>query len=407
MVISSVEDFASKLDALAEVAGLLQVNELSDSLESFEDSRGGAVLLELSEEHLLVLKEGRGIGGSVGEELVELSAGPLDAMLDLVGEVSQGAHGDGLFRRILGIAVALSLVGHNHLRVSLGAESTRLKERLLVPDATGVDVETSVDVIDSVNNEVKTFPEFVVEDRLGVGANSGHVVLNIKIRVHCLCNSASSLRLGVTNVVLAEQELTVQVGDLDVIVVSDGDVTALSATETHQSKGLDVLASKSTSTNHESLNLQKLVLDFTTEDLDLVIVSAVSGSSVNLTLGESLEGVVVQPLLQGSVLSGVFHDFLGDDTSEESGLGRDGARGETGSVNNHILVDLLNEVLLSSLASSVDLVGSGQHSLEVSSSVLGVSAVLALESVDGSDAQVKLVRATPLGKVRSHQHALG
>ena len=47
---------------------------------------------------------------------------PFDTMLDLVGEVSQGAHRDGLLRGILRVTVGLSLVRNDHLRVGLGAK---------------------------------------------------------------------------------------------------------------------------------------------------------------------------------------------------------------------------------------------------------------------------------------------
>jgi len=51
-------------------------------------------------------------------------------MLDLVGEVTKGAHGDRLLRGVLRVTVALGLVRHDHLSVSLGAEGTRLKKGL-------------------------------------------------------------------------------------------------------------------------------------------------------------------------------------------------------------------------------------------------------------------------------------
>jgi hypothetical protein len=66
-------------------------------------------------------------------------------------------------------------VGHNHLRVSFGAESARLEKGLFVPDATGVDVEASLNVINSIYDEVKALPELVVEGGLSAGVNVGGV----------------------------------------------------------------------------------------------------------------------------------------------------------------------------------------------------------------------------------------
>jgi hypothetical protein len=62
-----------------------------------------------------LIQEGSGIVGGVEEESAEEISAPFDTVLDLVGEVSQGAHRDRLFRWILGISIALSLVWNDHL----------------------------------------------------------------------------------------------------------------------------------------------------------------------------------------------------------------------------------------------------------------------------------------------------
>ena len=85
---------------------------------------------------------------------VELIATPLNAMLDLVREIAKGAHRDRFFWRILRVAIALCLVGNNHLRVGLGAERARLKQRLFVPEAAGVNVKAGFDIVNRVYNKV-------------------------------------------------------------------------------------------------------------------------------------------------------------------------------------------------------------------------------------------------------------
>lgn len=137
-------------------------------MELVQLSRAGVVLLELSDELLLVLEERYGILGTIREKRVKFVAAPFYAMLNLVGEVSQGAHWNGFLRRILGVAVALSLVRNDHLRVSFGAEGTGLEEWLFVPHTSLIDVETSLDVVDGVHNKVKSFPEIVVEGSFSV-----------------------------------------------------------------------------------------------------------------------------------------------------------------------------------------------------------------------------------------------
>lgn len=132
-------------------------------------------------------------------------------MFDLVGEVAKGAHRDRLLGRVLRVTVALRLVRDDHLSVGLGAESTGLEERLLVPDALHVDVEAGRDVVDGIDNEVEALPEIIVEEILGVGGDEGLVHVHLKVRVHLLGDAAGSLRLSLANVGLAEEELTVQV----------------------------------------------------------------------------------------------------------------------------------------------------------------------------------------------------
>lgn len=61
-------------------------------------------------------------------------------MLNGVGEALEGAHGDALLRRVLAGRVRLGDVGDDDLGVTLGAERSRLEQRLLVEDASSVHV---------------------------------------------------------------------------------------------------------------------------------------------------------------------------------------------------------------------------------------------------------------------------
>lgn len=64
----------------------------------------------------------------------------LNGVLDGVGEALEGAHGDALLRRVLAGRVRLGDVGDDDLSVTLGAERSRLEQRLLVEDASSVHV---------------------------------------------------------------------------------------------------------------------------------------------------------------------------------------------------------------------------------------------------------------------------
>ena len=126
-----------------------------------------------------------------------------------------------------------------------------------------------------------------------------------------------------SNIWRSEQELTVQVGYFNVIIISDSDRSVWSTGETHHGHSLHIFATKSTSSDHEGLDISKSFLGLTTIDLDLVIVSAVHGGSVNFTRRKGLEAVVVNPLLEGHVLSSEFDDLLSNKSTEHRSLRSD------------------------------------------------------------------------------------
>jgi len=123
-----------------------------------------------------------------------------------------------------------------------------------------------------------------------------------------------------TNVLLSEQELSVQIAYFDVVVVSTMNLTLGSTTNTHKSECFDVFTTKSTSTNHESIYFPKFFLDVSAENLDLVVVSTVCGSSINGTFWKGFKNIIVEPLFQRTILSSELDDFLSNYTSEECSL---------------------------------------------------------------------------------------
>lgn len=220
-----VESVLGEEHTVLEGVFLLHFDEVFHFLEVGDHTGRSGVVFEGEKVSLWIIKIGNKIARDVNEEFVELVSAPFDAVLNLIWEVSKSAHWDGFFWWILRVTVALSNVRNNHLRVSLGTKSSGLKERLLVPNAFSVDVESSLEVIDSINNEVLAFPELIVEYLFGVWANNGHVILDIQVRVHAFSNFTGTLRFGVANVILSEQELSVEVGDLNVVIIGDRDFT--------------------------------------------------------------------------------------------------------------------------------------------------------------------------------------
>jgi len=75
-------------------------------------------------------------------------------------------------------------------------------------------------------------------------------------------------------VLLAEEELTIKIGYLNVVVVSTGDLTIGATTDSHHGESFHVFTTQGTGTNHKSLDVSKFILYSLTIDLDLIVVSA-------------------------------------------------------------------------------------------------------------------------------------
>lgn len=211
MIIAIVENITSLTDDTVNISGLFDINEGIDIAELGADARGSCILSELFHESFRVFKKLNCILHARAEQRVELITTPFDTVLNLIREVSECAHGNRLLRRILRITIGAGFVRNNHLRVGFSSESTRLKQWLGVPNALTINVETSLDIIDGVNNEIKRLPEFIIENIFGLWCNECLVNCHLKLGIHDLRLSASSLSLGKANIGLSEKELTVQV----------------------------------------------------------------------------------------------------------------------------------------------------------------------------------------------------
>lgn len=159
-----------------------------------------------------------------------------------------------------------------------------------------------------------------------------------------------------TDIILAEQELSVEVGHLDVVVVGDRDLSTFSASETHHGKLLDVFTTECARTDHESVDFTEFLLNLTAVHLDLVIVTAAHRLTVGL-LRKRLKDIVMKPLSHGGVLSSPLDNFLGNDSTEEGSLRADGASSISCGVQYNLVVKLLDEMTLTLLRLSVDLLG--------------------------------------------------
>jgi hypothetical protein len=105
------------------------------------------------------------------------------------------------------------------------------------------------------------------------------------------------LGLGVADMILSKEELSVQVADFNIVIIGAMDFALRTTSNTHQSKSFNILATKSSSTNHECINFSEFFLYFTAENLNLIVVSAVCRCSVNFACRNSFKDIIVKPLL--------------------------------------------------------------------------------------------------------------
>jgi hypothetical protein len=123
-MVVGVEAIFGYSNAVIESVGLFHLDKVYNLLQFSHHTCGGRVILQFEKESLRVVQESNEVSRSVYKMFIEFISSPLDAMLDLIREVSEGAHWNGFFWWILRITVALSLVRNDHLRVSFGSEGS-------------------------------------------------------------------------------------------------------------------------------------------------------------------------------------------------------------------------------------------------------------------------------------------
>lgn len=147
------------------------------------------------------------------------------------------------------------------------------------------------------------------------------------------------MRLRLSNIILTEEELTVQIRNFDVIIVCNVDFTCLGTPDTHKGEGLDQLTTEGTCTNHKGLNLGKLFLNIAAKDTNLVIVPTAHRLSIDFLLWQGFEHVVMHPLLERGVLAGLLDNLLSYNATEESTHRRDRASREAYRFFKHIFIN--------------------------------------------------------------------
>lgn len=173
------------------------------------------------------------------------------------------------------------------------------------------------------------------------------------------------------------------------------------ATDTHQSEGLDELATKGTSTNHEKIDLLEFIHDSGSVNGNLVFISiarwleaGVKALSLDDLSGKGLEDVEVEPLLERAVLAGLLHDLLGNNATEVGGERGGLVLAELNCFFNNFLVKF-SKIL------GLDIC---RGSLHIS---MAWECILLFEVFENiPEAAVKLLGPAELGKIRDREHTI-
>ena len=135
-----------------------------------------------------------------------------------------------------------------------------------------------------------------------------------------------------------EQELSIQITDLNIVIISTMYFSLCTAANAHQSERFNKLTAESTSTDHESLYIPELRLNFATINLDLIVVSAIHWGSINWSFRKCFQNVIVKPLFKWRVLAREFYNFLSNYTTEKRTLWYQGGCRKTSCLGNDWVV---------------------------------------------------------------------
>mmetsp|Transcript_6463 Transcript_6463/g.19123 ORF Transcript_6463/g.19123 Transcript_6463/m.19123 type:complete len:555 (+) Transcript_6463:1017-2681(+) len=364
--------------------------------------RAGALGRQFRQIRSRVRQEAIDLPGALDEQLLEQVPGPLDGVLDGVGEVLQRTQRDRLFRGVLRVPIRLREVRQHHLHVGLRPQGAGLQQRLGEPHAAGVHVDPRLDVVQGVDDGVQAHPKRVIERVLGVHSDPDLHRGHLERTVHGLGCSRGRQRLWLPDITLSKKKLPVQVRDLDAVHVSDGDLPVRAAASADHGQALQVLAAERPRADQEDLEVRNPLLEGLAEDRHLVVVAAAERLPIRRQLrGHELEHIEIQPLVQGRVLASEFDHLLGHDAAEEGGHRADHAASEKRGLGDDVSVHLLNrQCALLLLPGVVYLLGE-RDALRGRGRVPdgGQLPVLLPVALDGLHGKVQLLGPAELGQV--------
>ena len=154
-------------------------------------------------------------------------------MLYLVREIFQGTKWNSFFRRIHNISITLSIMRDNNLRMTFSSEGSTFKKWFFMPNTLLIDVLSSLNIINSINYKIKPSPEIIVKVLLTVISNSHFHRMETRMVINSSSYFTSNLTFILTNMLFSKQKLSIQVTDLNVIIICADDTSVSSCTDSH------------------------------------------------------------------------------------------------------------------------------------------------------------------------------
>lgn len=196
----------------------------------------------------------------------EFSSSPFNTVINQIRERPHGAHGNSFFFRVLRIWITLSLIWKNQLRVAFCTKSTWFEKRFTVQYAFSVNVFSCVNIIYCVYNKGKRIPKDIGKLTFTFSLHSTLSRIYIEFFVELTNYIRCCFTFGFSNMMRAEEELAVQIGNFYLVIINNSELSTWRTTESSEGENFQVLTTKSSSTNHEDMFSSNFFEEFFTKE---------------------------------------------------------------------------------------------------------------------------------------------
>ena len=237
---------------------------------------------------------------------------------------------------------------NDDLRVTFCTKGSAFEEGFFVPNTLLINILSGLDVIDGIDYEIQSSPEVVIEVFLVFLSYSQFYRFKVTVWIHFSTNSTSSLTLVLSNVFLSEQELSVEVTNFNIVIISDINFTISWSWYAHQCKHLNELTSESTGSDNKWTWVPTFVNEFVSKNNSVIVVPIFSVECLlSAFSGEYFEEFVMEPLSEWSVFTCKLDYFLSNDTAPEWTVWWNLGLSISGNVLDQVFINTFNLKVLS------------------------------------------------------------